>query len=710
MRHIKITRAADGIASIVMDNADESMNLVSEEFVTDFTAAVAELADDAGVRGIIVTSAKPAFMAGADLKRFVGRPSKHEALAVARAPSDMHRRLETCGKPVVAVINGLALGGGYELALACHHRILADDPGARVGLPEVTVGLLPGSGGTQRLARMIGLRPALAVLLDGKPRNPDQALKAGLVDQVVPRDRMDAAARAWIDANPAPVQPWDRDRYAHPEGNGLLVPSVASYLSTLPAQIARDTFHNYPAAAAIAACVFEGIQLPFDAAQKLEQKYFAKLLSDPVAGNIIRTTFVNKGEAKKLARRPAGLAKVRHDRVGVLGAGLMGAGIAQVAAEAGMDVVLLDRTQDEADKGRAKIEATLAREVQKGRRTEAALAQVMGRITATADVAALATADIIVEAVFEDTAVKADITRRVQAVVRPGTLFATNTSTLPITRLARAAQDAGRFIGLHFFSPVNRMELVEVIRGQATTDATLAEALDFVERLRKVPITVNDSRGFYTSRVFQTFIHEGMAMLGEGTAPALIENAARFAGFPVGPLTLLDEVTVDLPMKIIDQAIAEEGAAYQIPCGHAVAARMIALGRNGRKTGGGFYDYAADGSKQLWPGLADHFPVAADQPPLEELKKRFLYIQALETARCLEEGVLVSAVDGDLGAVLGWSYPTWTGGTLSLIDMVGLRAFIAECDRLAQRTGPRFTASDWLRARADAGQPLVGAA
>jgi len=707
MRHIKITRADDGIATIFMDNADEKMNLVSEAFVTEFTGAVDELAGDDTVSGIIVTSAKPSFMAGADLNRFITRPTKEQALEIARAPSEMHRKLETCGKPVVAAINGLALGGGFELALACHHRVIADDPGARVGLPEVNVGLLPGSGGTQRLARMIGVRAALAVLLDGKPRGPQQALKEGLVDAIVPADKLDDAAREWIKNNAAAIQPWDKDRYVHPESTGLLVPSVASYLSMLPAQIAKETNRNYPAKAAIAACVFEGIQLPFDTAQKLEQKYFAKLLSDPVAGNIIRTTFVHKGEARKLARRPEGFGKTKHGCVGVLGAGLMGAGIAQVCAEAGMKVILLDRSTEDAAAGRDRIAKMLDREVQKGRRAADNAARVMDMITATGEVSDLAPCNIIVEAVFEDTRVKADITKRVQAVVAKGTLFATNTSTLPITRLAAAAEDAGRFIGLHFFSPVNRMELVEVIRGAGTTDATVAEALDFVQRLRKVPITVNDSRGFYTSRVFQTFIHEGMAMLGEGVTPALIENAARFAGFPVGPLTLLDEVTVDLPMKIIDQAIAEEGDRYEVPCGRDVAAKMIELGRNGRKAGGGFYDYAEDGTKYLWPGLAEHFPLAAEQPHGEELKKRFLYIQALETARCLEEGVLQNAADGDLGSVLGWSYPTWTGGTLSLIDTIGIRTFVAECDRLAQRSGPRFSASDWLRKRAEENRLLV---
>ncbi len=708
MQHMTLSIDAEGIALVTLDHARESMNLVSAEWIAEFAALVETLAADAAVRGVILTSAKAAFMAGADLKMFTRRFTKAEALETSRVPTQMHRRMETCGKPWVAAINGLALGGGFELALACHRRILADQPKAMVGLPEVNVGLLPGSGGTQRLARMIGMKGALDVLLSGRSYKPADALKAGLVDELAPPEGLIDAARAWLLSDPQPGRDWDRKGYAHPDGAGLLNPRVASLLSVVPAQNTSRTQQNYPAPAAITAAVFEGLQMPFDAALKLESKYFAKLLSGPVAGNIIRTTFVNKGEAAKLARRPADVPKARFGVVAVLGAGMMGAGIARVAAQAGLAVHLLDRTAEEAGRGKERIARALSREVEKGRRAAADAEAILARIHPTGDVAELCAADIVVEAVFEDTAIKAEITARVQGVLRPDVIFASNTSTLPISRLAQAAVDPARFIGLHFFSPVERMELVEVIMGKQTSAQTLAEALDFVQLLRKVPIVVNDSRGFYTSRVFQTFIHEGLAMLSEGVAPALIENAAKQAGMPMGPLALLDEVTLDLPLKIIAQAEAEEGAAFVRPCGFEGAQRMVEAGRRSRKAGGAFYDYPEGGEKHLWPGLSALFPKAAAQPDVEELKDRFLFIQALETARCLEEGVLTHPADGDLGAVLGWGFPTWTGGTLSLIDTIGLSGFIAACDRLAQRHGPRFTASDALRGRALRGETMTG--
>jgi 3-hydroxyacyl-CoA dehydrogenase/enoyl-CoA hydratase/3-hydroxybutyryl-CoA epimerase len=709
MKHLRLTTDADGIAVITLDHAGESMNLVTPEWVAEMTAAIEQIAADPAVKGAIVTSAKPAFMAGADFKVLIKGFTKADALALAAAPSLMHRRLETCGKPVVAAINGLALGGGFELALACHRRIIVDDPKALVGLPEVNVGLLPGSGGTQRLARMIGVKAALDLLLSGQTLDPAKALASGLVDEVVPADRLIAAARAWLIGGPDPVRAWDKKGYAPPDAGGLLNPAMAMLFSMQPAAVAAKTLHNYPAPAAILSAVFEGIQLPFDKASRVEQKYFAKLLAGSVARNIIRTTFVNKGRAEKLAARPAGVPKASFPRIGVLGAGMMGGGIACVAAIAGCEVVLIDRTQEEAEQGKAYTQRTLAREVERGRRTQAAADAVLARITPTTDFAALAGATLVIEAVFEDTAVKADVTRRAAAVIAPDAVFASNTSTLPITGLAAAFARPERFIGLHFFSPVDRMALVEVIVGKQTSLETLAHALDFVAVLRKTPIVVRDSRGFYTSRVFQTFIHEGMAMLGEGVTPALIENAARFAGFPVGPLAVTDEVSLALPMKIVRQSEAELGARYQPPCGTAVMRRMLdELGRGGRKAGGGFYDYPAGAPKRLWPALARHFPAAAEQPAVAALRERLLTIQALETARCIEEGVLADPADGDLGAVLGWGFPGWTGGTLSLIDTVGTAAFVAACERLAQRHGERFQPSDWLRRRAAAGTTFHG--
>jgi 3-hydroxyacyl-CoA dehydrogenase/enoyl-CoA hydratase/3-hydroxybutyryl-CoA epimerase len=708
MKHVRLTTDADGIAVITLDHATESMNLVSPEWVAEMAAAIEQVATDPAVKGAIVTSAKPAFMAGADFKVLIKGFTKAEALALAAAPTQMHRRLETCGKPFVAAINGLALGGGFELALACHRRIIVDDPKALVGLPEVNVGLLPGSGGTQRLARMVGVKAALDLLLSGQTLEPANALAAGLVDEVVPADRLLAASRAWLLSGPDPVRAWDKKGYAPAEANGLLNPAMAMLFGMQPAAVAAKTLHNYPAPAAIMSAVFEGIQLPFDKASKVEQKYFAKLLSGSVARNIIRTMFVNKGRAEKLAARPAGVPRARFAKIGVLGAGMMGGGIAFVSAAAGCEVVLIDRTQAEAEKGKAYAQKTLAREVERGRRTRAQADAILARITPTTDFATLGGSALVIEAVFEDTAIKADVTRRAAAVIGPDAFFASNTSTLPITGLAEAFARPERFIGLHFFSPVDRMALVEVILGKKTSRETLAQALDFVAVLRKTPIVVQDSRGFYTSRVFQTFIHEGMAMLGEGVAPALIENAARFAGMPVGPLAVTDEVSLELPMKIIRQSEAEMGARYQRPCGYAVMKRMLELGRGGRKAGGGFYEYPEGGAKRLWPALAQHFPPAREQPSVAELRKRLLTIQALEAARCVEERVLADPADGDLGAVLGWGFPTYTGGTLSLVDTVGTAAFVAECDRLAQQHGARFRPSDWLRQRAAAGTSFHG--
>lgn len=713
MNHLTIEVGADGVAIITLDSKAERMNLVSPEWVAAFDAALDQVIGDASVTGVIVTSGKPSFMAGADLKLmstfYSQGKTMRDAFAFREGPNAIHRRMETCGKPFVAAINGLALGGGYELALACHHRIIADDPKAIVGLPEVTVGLLPGSGGTQRLPRMLGVEKALAVLLSGETLKPAAALARGLVDAVVPSDQLLAAARAWLATKPDATRAWDRKGFRMAGDQGLLDINIAMVYSTQASLISARTLHNYPAAQAILSAVFDGVQMPMDLALKLEGKYFAKLLAGPAARNIMRTSFVSKGEAERLARRPQGVDKAVVKTVGVLGAGMMGGGIAFVSALAGIDVVLLDSTQEAAERGKANCAKLLAKDVERKRRTQQDADAILARIRPTADYADLAGCDIVVEAVFEDAAIKADVTRKTEAVIGKKVIFASNTSTLPISELAKAFGRPTDFIGLHFFSPVDRMALVEVIMGRQTSQETLAHALDFVAQLRKTPIVVNDSRGFYTSRVFQTFIHEGMAMLEEGVAPALIENAARLAGMPVGPLTVTDEVTLDLPMKIIREAEAQDGAAYQRPAGANVLKRMIEeFGRTGRKGGGGFYEYPEGGKKQLWPGLAKAFPVAAVQPDLSEVKTRILYIQALDTVRCLDEGVLTHPADADLGSVLAWGYPTYTGGTISFIETVGLPEFVATSDRLAQQYGERFRAPDSLRAKAAKNERFYG--
>jgi 3-hydroxyacyl-CoA dehydrogenase/enoyl-CoA hydratase/3-hydroxybutyryl-CoA epimerase len=706
MRHLSLDIGHDGVATLTMDNADESMNLVSESWLAEMDEAIAALTKNPDVRGVILTSAKKAFMAGADLKflfEAYGRFSRHEAFEFSQRATRMHRAIETSGKPWVAAINGLALGGGFELALAAHYRILVDEPKAVVGLPEVNVGLLPGSGGTQRLLRIAGVKTALDLLLSGRSVASAEALKLKIVDEVVPASELVKRARAWLASAPDPVKPWDKKGFALAETRGLLNPDAAAIFSAASGGITKAG-RNLPAPAAILSTVFEGVQLPFDKALAVESKYFAMLLTGPVARNIIRTTFISKAAAEKGARRPAGFARTTVKKVGVLGAGMMGAGIALVSASAGIDVVLIDRDVATAEKGRDYSAKVLAKDVEKGRRTQQDADAIVARIVPTADFDRLEGCDLVVEAVFEDTEIKAETTRKAEAVLPADAVFATNTSTLPITGLARASARPDKFIGLHFFSPVERMGLVEIIMGKQTSSETLAKSIDFIAQLRKTPIVVNDSRGFYTSRVFQTLIHEGAAMLAEGVPPAVIENAAKAAGLPVGPLALLDEVSFDLPLKIVEQAIAEEGERYAPPAGVAVLRRMRdEIGRSGRKSGGGFYDYPAGGKKKLWPGLADVYPPISAYD-VEELKKRLLYAQAIETARCLEEGVLETPEDADLGAVYGWGFPGWTGGTISYIDTIGVENFVREADRLAQTYGARFAPSAWLRAKATRGE------
>lgn len=705
MQHLKIEKQSDGIAALVMNHQDESNNLVTEQFIDEMLDAIAMLSADKDITGVILSSAKPMFMAGADLKLMVQgyeTQTLSTAFAFSQKATKMHRAIEQSGKCWVALINGLALGGGMELALACHYRILEDTPNAVVGFPEVNVGLLPGSGGTQRLLRLVGIRTAIDLLISGRHVRAGEALELGVVDAVLPKSEMAAAARAWLAGDPDPVKPWDRKGFAVPEQQGLILPGYAASLTMATGAIAKSGYNN-PAPAAILSCIYEGALLPMGKALAVESKYFATLLTDPVSRNIIRTTFLSKGAAERGAGRPAGIAKSEFTKVGVIGAGMMGAGIALVSAQAGCDVVLIDRDLATAERGKAHSRTFCDKRVAAGTMGEPSREALLGRIEATDDFQALAGCDIVIEAVFEDIDIKAETTRKVEAVVGPQTLFCTNTSTLPVTRLAEASRCPEQFIGMHFFSPVERMGLVEIIKGRQTNEATLARALDFVGQLRKTPIVVNDSRGFYTSRVFQTLIHEGARMLGDGVPAAVIENMAKSAGFPVGPLALLDEVSFDLPLKIVEQAVEQEGGSYSLPAGVDVLRAMTSLGRSGRKSGGGFYEYPADGPKRIWRGLTDHFPVAA-RFDAREVSARLLYIQALETARCLEETVIETSEDGDLGAVYGWGFPAWTGGTLSYIDTVGLRHFVSECDRMADTYGERFRPSSWLRARAEAGQ------
>ncbi len=698
----------DGIVTLTIDIADRSMNVLTPEFMADLEAAVDRIAADESVRGAIITSAKSSFIAGADLKELVGvfgkGLSEREIYEFAGKYSVLYRRLETCGKPFVAAINGTALGGGLELCLACHHRVVLDNPKAVIGLPEVKVGLLPGAGGTQRLPRLIGIRESLPLMLEGRHLKPTKAVELGVCHELASDvDDMMERARRWLTDVGDPVAPWDKRGFKVPGGSGGMHPAVVQTFMAGNAMVAEKTQHRYPAPIAIMSCVYQGTQLPMDKGLKIELQYFTKLLAGPVARNMIRTLFIDKGAADKLVRRPAGVAKSQVKKLGILGAGMMGAGIAYVSAYAGQQVLLLDRSLDDAERGKGYSRGLLEKRVARGRMEEQQAQEILGRITPTTDYGALEGCDLVVEAVFEDRTIKADVTAKTEAVIPETSIFASNTSTLPITGLAEASSRPEQFIGIHFFSPVDKMPLVEIILGEKTGEEAIARAMDYVQQIRKTPILVNDSRGFYTSRVFSTYVKEGMELLAEGVKPALIENAAKMAGMPVGPLAVHDEVTIDLSYKILMQTKKDLGDKF-VPAQADEVVRHFQedLQRKGKRFGAGFYEYPKDGRKYLWPGLEQEYPPAEKQPEVEYIQKRLLYVQSVETARCMEEGVVPEPADADVGSILGWGFPPWTGGTLSLIDTVGIGKFVSECEALAERHGPRFAPPEWLRQRASA--------
>jgi len=703
---------ADGVAVIAWNMVERPMNVLNDASIARFAAVVDAAIKDAAVKGVIITSKKRDFLAGADLTELGRGADAASLMAFAARFHAVLRSMEKSGKPFCAAINGTALGGGYEIALACHRRIAADDPRIRIGLPEVTIGLLPGGGGTQRLPRLIGIRAALPLLLEGRKLDPAKALAAGLVDQVAPAGALIDAARRWLLAEGPQnaVQPWDRKGFRIPDG-GVFSPKGQETFVAGNALLHEKTWGNYPAPRNIASCVYEGLITDLDTGLKIESRYFVNCALSSEARNMIRSLFFSIGDANKLAARPKGVPEQRYGRIGVLGAGMMGAGIAYVSADVGLEVVLLDATLALAEKGKAQAQALLDRRVQQGRLGAAERDAVLARILPTTSFADLRGAELVVEAVFEDRKVKAEVTRQAEAVLAADAIFASNTSTLPITGLAEASARPENFIGLHFFSPVDRMSLVEIIRGRRTSDSCLARAMDYVRRIGKTPITVNDSRGFYTSRVFGTYVGEGLTLLGEGVLPALIENAGRMAGMPVGPLALADEVSLELMDKVRKQTRADLGKDYR---GNEAADAVIdlmagKLGRIGKKAGKGFYDYPADGRKRLWPGLARHFAPLAAQPPVDEVKRRLLYVQSVETARCLEEKVVVDPRDADVGAILGWGFPPFLGGTVSQMHSIGLDRFIAECDRLAQRHGDRFAPPRLLRDMAASGRAFYAA-
>jgi len=699
---IQYTLDADGIATLLIDLPGSKMNILNQQVLADLSACVETLAADDRVSGAIVASAKSTFVVGADIMELVSAYDRgmtaEQGYAWSQSLTRLFRRMETCGKPFAAAVNGLALGGGLELCLACHYRVLTDDAKALLGLPEVGIGLIPGAGGTQRLPRLTGIENSLPVILQGRKLSPDEALAMGVVHELAPAGETLERARRWLLDKPCAVAPWDAKGFRVPGGAGAMNAKTTQTFMVGTSLLAGQTQHRYPAPIAALSAVYEGCITPFDTGLDIESQYFGQLLSGVTARNIMRSLFVNKGAADKLARRPAGIEKTRVARLAVLGAGMMGAGIAHVSARAGIEVMLLDTTLERAEKGKAHAADLLDKAVQRGRVSRQQSEAVLDRIRPTADYLDLAGVDLVIEAVFEDREIKAEVTARAEAVIPRHAIFASNTSTLPITGLAEASRRPESFIGLHFFSPVEKMSLVELITGEQSSTESVARGLDYIQQIRKTPIVVNDSRGFYTSRVFGTYTDEGMTMLGEGIRPALIENAARLAGLPVGPLAVMDEVTLELGYKISLQAARDQGEGHEFASGFPVLKKFVEeLDRKGKRFGAGFYDYPRGGKKRLWPGLADIYPPCEPQPVADEAVRRLLYRQALESARCFEEGVLAQPADADIGSIFGWGYPAWTGGTLSFIDTVGAERFVAECDRLAAEYGSRFAVPEGLR-------------
>ncbi len=701
---VTLQLSEDGILVATMDLAGRPMNVVGDALMQGIAAACEKLADPA-VKGMILSSAKADFCAGGDLDRMSRWTAPDEPFEASMAMKKVLRALETQGKPVVAAINGHALGGGLEIALACHARIVLDEPRLKLGQPEVKLGLLPGGGGTQRLPRLLGIQQALQVCAEGADIAPEKALAMGLVTALAKdRDELMDKARAWIAEHPRAAQAWDQPRFRIPGGDSRS-PAVVQMLAIAPSIASARSWGNYPAVTHIMSCIFEGCLLDFDAGCTLESRYFAACVMSQESKNMINTLWFQLNAIKKGASRPAGIERRKVGRVGVLGAGMMGAAIAFVAAKAGIEVVLLDTTQEQADKGKAYSQNLLDKAVKKGRSTPGKRDALLARIRAGTDFALLAGCELVIEAVFEDRAVKAEVTKRAEAVLGSDAVFASNTSTLPITGLAQASPRPASFIGLHFFSPADKMPLVEIIVGKATSDATLARAFDFVLQIGKTPIVVNDSRGFYTSRVFATYVMEGIAMLAEGVHPRSIEVAGLQAGMPMPPLALQDEVSLSLALIVAEQTrkdLAAEGKAYDEHPGMAVVRRLCELGRVGRKAGKGFYDWGLDDDargKRLWSGLAELYPVAPEQPPQQELIDRLMFVQANEALRCLDEGVLRSVADGNIGSIFGWGFAPFHGGALQFVNAIGADAFVARARELAARHGPRFTpAAGALRA------------
>lgn len=695
---IRYEKGQDNIVVLTIDMPGQSANTMNAVYreAMDQTVVRLETEKDA-IAGVIVTSAKKTFFAGGDLNELV-KVTKAEAKAFYDMVLDLKnqlRRLETLGKPVVAAINGAALGGGWELALACHHRIALNQSHVQLGLPEATLGLLPGGGGVVRMVRLLGIEKALPYLAEGKKVRPDAALKAGLIHDLADSiDEMLAKARTWIVANPAAVQPWDVKGYKIPGGTPA-TPALAQMLPIAPSVLRNKTQGCFPAPEKILCAAVEGAQVDFDTAQLIETRYFTELASGQVAKNMIGTFWFQLNEINAGSSRPQGIPRYATKKVGVLGAGMMGAGIAYVSAAAGIEVVLKDVSVEAAEKGKAYSAKLLDKKIAKGQMTAAQREIFLARINPTGSDADLEGCDLVIEAVFEDRDLKAKVSAAAEVAALADTVIASNTSTLPITGLATAVQKQDKFIGLHFFSPVDKMPLVEIIRGAKTSDETLARGFDYVLQIKKTPIVVEDSRGFFTSRVFGTFTNEGIAMLGEGVNAAMIETETRKAGMPVGPLAISDEVSMSLMAHIRQQTVADlaaEGRSMPAHPAFAVIDLMLKeYQRPGKAAGGGFYEYPADGGKKrLWPELKTRFEKAGAQIPQEDVRDRILFIQAIETVRCVEEGVLKSVADANIGSIFGIGFAAWTGGALQFINQYGVKDFVARAQYLAEQYGERF--------------------
>jgi 3-hydroxyacyl-CoA dehydrogenase / enoyl-CoA hydratase / 3-hydroxybutyryl-CoA epimerase len=719
MKHFTLDIDKAGVALITFDSPGRSMNVLSQDVITEIGEWVATISSDETIKGAVITSGKDAFCAGANLEELGSQFSnvfaeiEKDEQAAKKQLFDMvfrlntvFRALETCGKPVAAAINGLALGGGFELALACHARFAAgDNPKLRLGFPEVMVGLLPGAGGTQRVPRMIGLMNAAPLLLQAKKIKAGEAVAMSLVNAAVPGDELIDAAKAWVLENPKAKQPWDADRFRFPGGDPWTAKGFPMFAGA-PAMVRKESYGNYPAMPNILRAVYEGSQVPMDAALRIETRYFCELLLNPKTQNMIRSLFISKQAIDKGGARPASQEPGAINKIGVIGAGFMGAGVAYVSAMAGIEVVLIDRDQESADKGKALTETEQAKRVKRGKQTQDKMDAILARITPTTDYGLLSDVDLIVEAVFENSELKAKITKMAEDVIPKDAVFGSNTSTIPISDLAKASSRPENFIGIHFFSPVHKMALVEIIKGKETSDYAISRALDFATRIRKTPIVVEDTRGFYANRCVMRYINEGMNMLSEGVKPALIEQGARMAGMPVGPLSLQDEVAIDLGYKVLAQTKADLGNQYTAGKIDPIITAMIEkYDRKGRKNGKGFYDYNGR-EKSLWPELGQFAVdgILQDQPSAAEVKDRILYAQAIEAARTMAEGIIADPREADLGSIFGWGFAPYTGGAISFIDMVGAKNFVARADQLRAAYGEQFEVPSLLRDMTKSGE------